>query len=71
MATTQCEKRLPGDKWFSTTAGYHGHRDTRQCKRRATVGENYCHQHGGGRCHCARYENHSGGCRGPSCNCHG
>jgi uncharacterized protein YukE len=41
------------------------------CKRRATVGERNCFQHGGGRCFCPRYEYHSGPCRGPYCHCHG
>jgi len=42
----------------------------RQCKRRATVGEVFCFQHGGGRCECPENENHSGSCQGPYCNCH-
>ena len=66
MEITQCEKLIIDfNPWVRGSA------TPRQCKRRATVGENYCHQHGGGRCYCARYENHSGGCRGPACNCHG
>ena len=41
------------------------------CARRATIGAWYCHQHGGGRCYCPRYEQHSGPCRGKYCRCHG
>ena len=48
----QCEKQIAGDVvvLFDTAGGYHSHLDIRQCKRKATVGEKYCFQHGGGKC---------------------
>jgi hypothetical protein len=73
----QCEKQITDfnpwvlEKSNNSEYGYYTREYyRRQCKRRATIGEKHCFQHGGGRCYCARYEKHHGTCRGPNCYCH-